>query len=80
MQQTIKGYDDMRRRLEKETDETKTQLTNELSGVKKLLEIEEQKGSKLREEIQLRDELNTSLRYDYYALKKNALNVIGERV
>ena len=53
----------MRRRLEKETDETKTQLTNELNGVKKLLEIEEQKGSKLREEITLRDELNSSLRY-----------------
>lgn len=61
-QQTIKGYDDMRRRLEKETDEIKTQLTNELKGTKKLLDIEEQKGTKLREEIQLRDELNTSLR------------------
>lgn len=53
----------MRRRLEKETEECKTQLTNELNGVKKLMEIEEQKGSKLREEITLRDDLNNSLRY-----------------
>lgn len=62
MQQTIKGYDDMRKNLEKDMAESKSQLTNELSGVKKLLSIEEQKVSKLREEIQLRDDLNQSLR------------------
>ncbi|XP_067937050.1 calponin homology domain-containing protein DDB_G0272472-like [Watersipora subatra] len=62
LEQTIKGYDDMRRRLEKESAETRSQLSNELAGVQKLLEIEEQKGAKLREEIELRDQLNESLR------------------
>ena len=52
----------MRRRLEKESAETQAQLANELNGVKKLLEIEEQKCAKLREEIELRDQLNESLR------------------
>lgn len=66
-QQTIKGYDEMRRRVEKESTEMHTQLHNEISGVRKLLEIEEQKGCKLREEITLRDELNVSLRYDIIA-------------
>ena len=65
-QQTIKGYDDMRRRVEKESAETNTQLSNELKGSKKLLEIEEQKCAKLREEIALRDQLNASLRYLFY--------------
>lgn len=52
----------MRRRLEKESAEAHTQLSNELTGTKKLLDIEEQKGIKLREEIELRDKLNESLR------------------
>jgi len=39
-------------------------MSNELKGSKKLLEIEEQKCCKLREEITLRDQLNTSLRYE----------------
>lgn len=52
----------MRRAQEKEASDAKSQLTNELNGVQKLLSIEEQKSGKLREEIQLRDELNQSLR------------------
>lgn len=52
----------MRRNYEKEATDAKTQLSNELNGIKKLLSIEEQKTSKLREEIKLRDELNQSLR------------------
>lgn len=63
----------MRRRVEKEASEAQTQLSNELTGIKKLLEIEEQKGSKLREEIELRDELNVSLRYGIECFEKISL-------
>jgi len=58
----VREHNDLRLKLESEGNDTRAQLLKELTGVKKLLEIEEQKSTKLRDEIQLRDELNDTLR------------------